>query len=156
MIYCYCTLDLGLTIVKIIQNDLQTNKILTLRFWSSFWQFTRSTVLVKSNYFKGCFKEVKFNDFQNFCQGKVVVEIFWPTYFEPPQMHSWCPENFSATYFSASSNKWFSCRRKDSHKDLKLTAGICSSYKKLASVLKFLFQEMTEVSVLRFQQNRCF
>ena len=84
-----------------------------------------------------------------------------------PQMLSWCPENFRASYFCASPNRWFSCRRKDHHKDsftdisgfyavvFKPKDGTCNSYKVLDCVLSFLFREITEIAVLRFLQNRC-
>ena len=83
------------------------------------------------------------------------------------RMLSWCPEKFRAAYFLASPNGWFSCRRKDPHKDsfteisgfyavvFKPKDGTCNSYKMLDSVLSFLFREITEIAVLRFLQNRC-
>ena len=53
------------------------DKKLTLCFWSSFWlpyyiySFTKIKLL-----FKGSFNQVTFYNFQNFCQGKIVMKIF--------------------------------------------------------------------------------
>ena len=41
-----------------------------------FGYLTRSTVILKLNSFKGWFNQTMFYDFQNVCQGKVVVKIF--------------------------------------------------------------------------------
>ena len=41
-----------------------------------FGYLTRSTVILKLKSFKSCFNQTMFYDFQNVCQGKVVVEIF--------------------------------------------------------------------------------
>ena len=46
-------------------------------FGPVFGYLTRSTVILKSNSCKGCFNQVTFYNFQNFCQSKVKVKIFW-------------------------------------------------------------------------------
>ena len=47
-----------------------------LRFWYTFQLPYRSTVLLKSNCFKGCFNQATFYNFQFFCQGNVLVKQF--------------------------------------------------------------------------------
>ena len=82
-IYHYCNLDLVVTIAKIVQNDLKTKKQKSnyYIFGPVYGYLTRSTVILNSNSCKGCFNQVTFYDFQNFCQGKVVVKIFWAAQF---------------------------------------------------------------------------
>ena len=47
-----------------------------LRFWYTFQLPYRSTVLLKSNCFKGCFNQATFYNFQFSCQGNVLVKQF--------------------------------------------------------------------------------
>ena len=64
------------TIAKIVQNILETTNSSCYFLGPDFGYLTRSTVILKLNSFKR-FNQAKFYDLQNFCQGMVVVIIFW-------------------------------------------------------------------------------
>ena len=75
-IYCYLNSDLAVKIAKIVLNVLVRIKRYYYIFGKVFGYLNRSTVLLKSNCFKGCFNQVIFYDFEIFCLGKVLVKIF--------------------------------------------------------------------------------
>ena len=77
--YRYRNSDLASTTAKIVQKVLVRIKRYYYVFGTVFDYLNRSTVLLKSNCFKGCFNQVTFYDFQIFCQGKVLVKIFLAT-----------------------------------------------------------------------------
>ena len=82
-ISCFGDNDLSLPQFRPSGNDSkncsersETTKNYHYVFGLVFGYLTRSTVILKSNSFISCFNQVAFYDFQNFCQGKVVVKIF--------------------------------------------------------------------------------